>query len=969
MDASGALAQAVVGRADDLAVIGGLLDRSAGGAAQTILIAGDPGVGKTALVARACADGDASSTVQWGTCLPLASMSIPFLPIRSALRAIAVAGGELPEVTGQEGEFVLAFDAWLDRRCAERPVVLVIDDLQWADRSTLDAIMYVIAGPSSRRLAVVATLRSGEVGPGHPLQRWLADVRRMPRTIELGLGPLDRAGTAAQLELLLGGSPHQSLVDDVHGHARGNPYFTRLMVAGLSAESRAAPDAFPGDLRSAVLQSWFRLPSATRRLATVLAVGGRPTHADELAEVVDEEPGRVRVRLQAAVGSGTLVAIGDGAFWFHHPLGAEVLEAELGEEDRQDLHARFADTIERRSARHADTETGEGAAVAVAIADHLDAAKRTRRAYEGALIAADLVGGTDGRAEQLRLLRRAVDLRGMLPDAAESVETLLRRLRSVAAHAGASAEELDAVESLLARVDREAQPLVAAELLVRRMHLRDITGQGFIDVDEMREAVALAEADTTSAEYALALAELAHAEVWAGNQDAPAHARAAIAVARGTDDLRALSHALAAGSMTAGIADDAPTARALAHEAVEAARAAGDWWAYVHAMMWEADAYRTWGSVTYSLLIRDRRVEMVERGGPRAYAAWMSAVEAQNWLIIGDWRECDARLRVVLGSDPGPLGDVMARLVAARAATLRGRQAEAESHLLRVEELMVDGSAYLGMEFDAVHAEVRFGAHDHDGAFQAAMHGARMPGTPPTRCEWLMPFAARALADRVQSSHDDGRTDADALEALDALVAQFPRAIRDIGPTTGVRGRLLDAFDAQYAAEQARARGHPGEPAAWMRAVDACVAAALPWEEAYSSWRAAEALLGRGHDRRTGAAMLRHGLALARQLQARPVEDELLDLARRGRIPIEEPEAAASVAPAALHGLTDREREVLDLIAVGRTYAEIARALMISEKTVSTHVSHLLTKTGSGNRVELARLVHRVTTDHDEPSG
>ena len=115
--------------------------------------------------------------------------------------------------------------------------------------------------------------------------------------------------------------------------------------------------------------------------------------------------------------------------------------------------------------------------------------------------------------------------------------------------------------------------------------------------------------------------------------------------------------------------------------------------------------------------------------------------------------------------------------------------------------------------------------------------------------------------------------------------------------------------------------------------------------------------------------MLRHGLALARQLRARPVEDELLDLARRARIPIEEPAAAASVAPAALHGLTEREREVLDLIAVGRTYAEIARALMISDKTVSTHVSHLLTKTGTGNRVELARLVHRVTTGHEEPTG
>ncbi len=462
----------------------------------------------------------------------------------------------------------------------------------------------------------------------------------------------------------------------------------------------------------------------------------------------------------------------------------------------------------------------------------------------------------------------------------------------MAADAGATADELDAVESLLARVDRQAQPLVAAELLVRRMHLRDITGQGFIDVDEMRKAVRLAEADTTSAEYALALAELAHAEVWAGHPDAPAHASAAIAVARGTDDLRALSHALAAGSMTAGVADDAPTAQALAREAVEAARAAGDWWAYVHAMMWEADAFRTWGSAAYSLLIRDRRIEMVEQGGPQAYAAWMSAVEAQNWLIIGDWRECEARLRVVLGSDPGPLGDVMARLVAARAATLRGRQAEAESHLLRVEELMVDGSAYLGLEFDAVHAEVRFGAR---------RPRRRIPGGDARSTEFGRTADQVRVADAARGHGPSpigcrartttGRTDGDALERLDALVAQFPHVIRDIGPTTGVRGRLLDAFDAQYAAEQVAGPRPPGpggrvdrEP--WMRFADA----ALPWEEAYSTWRAAEALLGRGHDRRTGAAMLRHGLALARQLEARPVEDELTDLARRARIPIEEPQ-------------------------------------------------------------------------------
>ena len=101
------------------------------------------------------------------------------------------------------------------------------------------------------------------------------------------------------------------------------------------------------------------------------------------------------------------------------------------------------------------------------------------------------------------------------------------------------------------------------------------------------------------------------------------------------------------------------------------------------------------------------------------------------------------------------------------------------------------------------------------------------------------------------------------------------------------------------------------------------------------------------------------------RLGARPIEGELRDLAQRARIPIEEPRAAASVLPAALHGLTEREREVLDLVAVGRTYSEIARTLMISEKTVSTHVSHLLAKTGTSSRVELAGLVHRVSDERD----
>jgi DNA-binding CsgD family transcriptional regulator len=951
-----------VGRDSELGIIQGLLDRTAAAEAQTLVISGDAGVGKTALVAHACATRTEVTTV-FGACLPLTTMSIPLMPIRTALRNLDEPLDEagIVDLDGDDRDVTVRFDDWLARRCELQPVILVVDDVQWADRSTLDALMYVIAGPARRRLAVIATLRAGEVGLGHPLQRWLADIRRLPRMFELGLEPFDRARTAEQIEALIGGVPHQSLIDDVHGRGRGNPYFTRLMVSGLRHDARVAPATFPVDLSSAVLQSWFRLSEETRRLATVLAVGGAAMRAGELAEVLeDDDVVGIRSALAEAVTSGTLDRSGDGSFWFHHPMSAEVLAAALGDDERREWHRRFADLLEAR------VEEPVGVTSVIAIADHRYRSGETSAAFDWAIRAADAVTGTDGRAEQLRLLRRAVELlpsvRGIV-DADVRRDGLLWRQRAVAADAGATFDELEAVDALLARLDPEVEPLIAAELLVRRMHLRFMAGREFIDLDEMREAVRLAAADPGSSEYALALAELAHAELWADVPDAAAHARDAIDVARAVNDARALAHALAAASMAAVFAGDAALARTYGQESLEAALESHDWYAYVHALLWEGNAVETWASDWFADRMSEHRLELSALGGPPAYIAWVSANEAGALLAMGRVGECEERLRVALGSDAGPLGDVLARLTAARFAALRGRAAEAQSHLLRADELFADGSAFLAFEFDAVRAEVRLAAGDPLGAYDAALIGATGRGARPTMCEWLMPLAARALADVVQMARDTGNGVEDTLAELDALVLRFPHAIRDVGEPTPLVDRQMAAFEAMYAAEQARARGRGDESSAWSEAVEACTAAGLPWEEAYSRWRSAEALLVRAHGRREGTEMLRRGLALAHRLGARPVEEELVDLATRARVPIEEPSPAASGALTGFLGLTPREREILDLIAVGRTYGEIARSLVISEKTVSTHVSHLLAKTGTSSRVELARLVHRLGVD------
>jgi DNA-binding CsgD family transcriptional regulator len=119
-------------------------------------------------------------------------------------------------------------------------------------------------------------------------------------------------------------------------------------------------------------------------------------------------------------------------------------------------------------------------------------------------------------------------------------------------------------------------------------------------------------------------------------------------------------------------------------------------------------------------------------------------------------------------------------------------------------------------------------------------------------------------------------------------------------------------------------------------------------------------LLVRDGERRRGAEALRTGVALARRLEAQPIVSALEALARRARISVASPPVLDGSPPGAIAPLTPREREILALVIAGRTYGEIARALGISEKTVSTHISHLFDKTGTANRVELAGMAERM---------
>jgi DNA-binding CsgD family transcriptional regulator len=945
----------LVGRVGELDAVAELVQAAARGDAGALLISGEAGVGKTALASEAAARVGDGSDVLWAQCLPLTSLAVPLLPLTTALRGWA-AGHDVPVPalggSGEEGPS--GFDTWLETVCRRHPTLLVIDDLQWADKSSLDVLMYVLAGLPGRRLAVVATVRAGE--EGGPLRRWLADVRRFPAVAELSLGRLDRVATGEQLGGLLGRPPHQSLIDDVFARSQGNAYLTALLVRGLSPDARVLPAGLPTDLREAATRAWRALSAPAQELTRVLAVAGRPQRADRLEDVGTNggASGQVVPLLREAVDAAVLQVGSDETYWFVHPLLAEVLEAGLLPEERRVLHAAIADALE-----HAADSAELDVEAAVDLADHHHRAGHEEEAYRWALLGAEAAGNAGGATEMLRLLRRALDLWPQVASPGISQIGLLRRIQAAADQTGDQEEELAAVDDLLAIVDREAQPLLAAELLVRRRDLRLSTGREFAGLADVREAVRLSAGNPDSPEHAWAMAELAHSELWHDMPSGPTHAEEAVRLARACGSARALAYALVANVMRRLIADETGGLPE-AEEAQAAAAEARDFWAFSHATLWIGNCLDI-SPANRDVIehLRRSREEMISLSAPHQYIARLSVVEAAGLLQLGDWRGCEERLRVALASTPGPMADVEARLTAASLSCRQGRQTEAEAHLARAEEMFAEQSGFLAFEFDAVRAELAVAAGDTERAVGAAMTGLSMD-SPPFLVERLIPLAARALADQAQAFRDRGADPTLAVARLDNLRSQYPDVVAETGQPGPTYTAQVHAMQAWYDAEVQRGHNDPAAATAWRHAARACAEAKLAWDEAYAWWRAAEGLF---HDRRgrdEAAAALRRAHKLAVDLHAAPLLADVEALAQSTRVSLTAIAASPPAETAALPGLTPREREILAHIVAGRTYGEIARELVVSEKTVSVHVSHLLHKTGTANRIELAQLARRV---------
>jgi DNA-binding CsgD family transcriptional regulator/tetratricopeptide (TPR) repeat protein len=955
----------LAGRAAEAEQLLDLVTDAAQGRSGGLLVEGEAGAGKTSLVRRVCSDAGDTVLCLWGTCLPLLSTTVPFLPLTAAVRDFEEGRAALSQpmrraTVRAPGNVPAAFDAWLSELCERQPVLLVVDDLQWADQSSLDVLMYLLAGPQSRRLAVVTTLREGE-SDRHDLRRWLADVRRLPQVRELRLAPLDRLATGQLLAGQLGAPPHESLVDAVFGRSRGNAYLATLLAQDLPAHATGLPPGLPTQLREAVARTWFGLSEPAQNLTRLVAVAGRPARAELLQEVSGALIPHLDVvtALREAVRLGVLVASPDGAYWFAHPLLAEVLEADMLPEDAREWHAGFALALTAR----VETAGEDTAGYAAALADHYLRAGDLGNALGWALRGADAAESAGGAAESLRLLRRALDLQPAAGDPALDRVALLQRIRAVAERTGTPEAELSAIDELLELVDSAEDPLTVTDLLVRRMWMRLTTGREFAGLEDVGRALRLASAFPESPQYARAMAGMARVEIWRGLPSGSTHTAEALALARSGHDPAAMSYALATKVMAWCMdPEDRPYDGDPVHDvrlAQSAAAQARDYQAFLYATVWAANARDSVVSRGWIEVSRQAREELTSAGAPHAYVAWLASFEAERLLFLGEWQACEQSLRVAIGVPPGTGADASCRLVAARLAAWQGRGPEAAGHLARAEDLFAEQSGFLGLSFDSVRAELAIARGDTEQAFTVALAGLQQQ---PGLAERLLPTAARAAADQAEALRDRGQPPGPALDRLDQL--------RDLSPAVppGHQSRPAErahatAMRALYLAEQSRGRRQPDASQAWIEAAEAAAAASLAWDETYARWRAAEACITVRRDGLTARTQLRRAHALAVDLCAAPLREQIQALAASSGILLETPgPVAARDRPVPIPGLTRRENEILGYVAAGYTYREIARALVISEKTVSAHISNLLRKTGTANRAELSQKYRRLTS-------
>jgi DNA-binding SARP family transcriptional activator len=376
-----------VGRATEVELLRSLWQRAHDGVRpQLALLVGEPGIGKTRLAARVAAEAaEGGGTVLYGGAEEGAASPLePFLEALQGGQGLAL--DELSLADDEPAEKVRALFALVEQRLAghasKGPVLLVLDDLHWADRATMLLLGYVMRSPVGDQLLVLALYRDRETADS-PLAEGLAALRR-----ECDVERLELAGLEAkEVEELVradedtsGAVPHAALIARRTG---GNPYFVRELARDVAASGSTHLDFVPAAIRDLVNARVARLGEGTVDALTAAAVLGERFPVAVLGSMLGAARGETAEALDAATAAGFIHELGAGRFSFVHTLDREAIYMRVGPARRAALHRRAAAAI-------AEAQGPDTWPAAAEIALHLcSAADDPAAAIEAAAAAAE----------------------------------------------------------------------------------------------------------------------------------------------------------------------------------------------------------------------------------------------------------------------------------------------------------------------------------------------------------------------------------------------------------------------------------------------------------------------------------------------------------------------------------------------------------------------------------------------------
>ncbi|MGP3968624.1 helix-turn-helix transcriptional regulator [Streptomyces sp. 6N223] len=982
-----------VGRHPERAALAECLALAGGGQPQAVLIGGEAGVGKTRLVeeflGQARADG---ALVALGACVEVAADGLPFAPVSTVLRALhrqlgeelteaaAGFGGELarllpelaepgvvvPPAHDEEvrGRLFELTGRLLESLAGDRTLVIGIEDLHWSDRSTRELLGYLFRSLQRGRVLLVATFRSDDIHRRHPLRPFLAEVDRLRAVRRLELARFTRDEVRDQLAGITGTEPSQELLDQVYGRSDGNAFFAEELASRICDKG---PGAISDSLRDLLLVRVEALPEAAQRVVRVLAEGGTRVEHELLRAVAGLEEDELIEALRAAVGASILQADEDDAYRFRHALVREAVDDDLLPGERSRISRRYAEALE------ADPGLVRAEERPARLAGYWYRARDAAKALPAVLLAAGEARCRHAYAEQFQLLERALEL---WDDAPAEVRSRLRPARDAESYplcdcddeeltrldmlaemtlaarfAGEQERGLSVVKRALRALDGMGHPVRAAWFWTQKSRLVRHLGRGD-GWPELGTAQELLRPFPPSPVHAQVLtAAAAWGAVFAPGPDSLAIADEAVELARRVGDENAELHALLSrgglrvetGDGEAGLAD----LRAVVERVEEAEMVP-----VFHRSHVNLPSYlETMGRSEEAAAAAEAGAKLAERYGVRDTQAWINANLARSLLSLGRWQEAEAASTETRRTAQTPVSRALAAGHLAWLALARGDLPGAEAEIGRTREYYARSpsvqDAHPGAELRIILAAARGRILDARKELIDIMSRGLRPGAGSDTWPLVLAAAVAESEARGVPAAEPGR--GEALARIRELAASLPRWY---GVGAGY-GAMVDA-------ELRRAEG-TARSADWEEAAAAFDGMCRPFELARIRARWAETLTAEG-ERDRAAALLSEAYATAGRLGATPLSAEIRRLAHRARLSLSTEARADGAAEAERDpfGLTRRERDVLALVAAGRSNRQIAQELFISPKTASVHVSNILAKLEVSGRGEAAALAHRL---------